>query len=53
MNIKRTQRQIKELKTQVRAAKRARNMRLLGFTLVLALLALAGAVMTGRIQLPW
>jgi len=51
MNIKRTKKQINELKQQVKAAKLKRDFRLLKLALVLVILALIAAFMTGRIQL--
>jgi len=51
MNIKRTKKQINELKQQVKAAKHKRDFRLLKLALVLVILAIVAAFMTGRIQL--
>jgi len=52
MNTREAKSEIKQLKSQLRAARQKSAMRLLTLLFVLAALAVAAGVMYGKIQLP-
>jgi len=52
MNTKEAKMEIKQLKSQLRAARQKSAMRLLTLLFVLAVLAAAAGVMYGKIQIP-
>ncbi len=52
MNTKEAKREIKQLKSQLRAARQKSALRLFTLMFVLAALAVAAGVMYGKIQLP-